>query len=87
MNFEFVEKEVIFKKRPLNEDGRELIIMEIMGHQEKLRKDAPRVSIIQLTQLSDKELVFMWKDALTLQAITHFYNCGVDPSKAKSVGF
>ena len=82
MDFDKIEFEIFVNDRPLKEEGRELLITEIMGHQKYLRKATSRVSTIQLAQLTDKQLTTMLGDAFTLFALRFFDECGRNPATA-----
>lgn len=79
MEFRKIIDEIILKDRPLSEEGRELVIMEIMEHQKYLRKETARVTIIQLTRLDNKTLAIMLDDAFRLFAFRFFAECGKKP--------
>jgi len=51
-----------------------------MEHQNFLKKDVPRVSIMQLTQLTDVELTTMLGDAYTLFAFRFFHEINRNPN-------
>jgi hypothetical protein len=80
VNLQKIIDEVLIKDRPLIDDGREIMILEIMEHQKFLRKGVPRASIMQLTRLTDKELAIMLEDAFFLFAYRFFNECGREPN-------
>ena len=80
MEFRKIIDTILIKNKPLSDEGRELVIKEIMEHQKFLRKNRGSVSTIQLTRLTDKELAIMLDDAFNLFAFKFFVECGRNPT-------
>lgn len=72
--------EILIKNNTLTDEGREIVIEEIIALQDSLKHVKEKKSIFELTRYTDKGLVLTLMAGHEFFAIKHFLECGRNPA-------